>query len=71
MIVPKQKTIWNNMGINMIKKNKLLSKVNTTFNFTNESLSKMLNSKSFDLIYISDWYNYDQTLLIYIIVFLY
>ena len=71
MVVPKQKTIWNNMGINMIKKNKLLSKVNTIFNFTNESLSKMLNNKSFDLIYISDWYNYDQTLLnIYYCIFI-
>ena len=66
LIVPKQKTEWNNIGINKMKRNKLYKNVNRIFDdeTTNVSLSKLINMKNkYDMIYINDWYKSGYSML--------
>jgi hypothetical protein len=64
LIIPKQKTIWNNIGINKLKKNKIYNKIKTIYDNTNYSLAKLISlKKKFNMIYINDWHKSSYSFL--------
>jgi hypothetical protein len=66
LIIPKQKTTWNNIGIKKLINNKLIKNIKTLYDndSSNYSLSKLIkNKEKFNLIYINDWYKTGYSLL--------